>query len=253
LIAAAARKTGGISIPCTACPLRKLSRFREFTEEELAFVLDLKRGELSVERGAAIVMEKSASPHLYTVLSGWGFRYKTLPDGRRQILNYILPGDFIGLQTSVFEMMDHGIESLTDMLLCVFPRDRLLDVYRKCPSLGFDITWLAARQERLLDDNLLSVGRRTARERMAFIFLYFYRRAEEAGMVQGKKLRLPVTQQQLADTLGLSLVHTNRTLGKLRTTGCVRWGDGLLEIIDVERLIGIAGSDFATDHLRPFI
>lgn len=242
-----------ISIPCTDCPLRRLTTYRDFTPEELDVVLDLKRGEWAVEKGAAIILENDAGRHLYTVLRGWGFRYKTLPDGRRQILGYILPGDFVGLQTSVFGLMEHGVEALTEMLLCVFPRDKLADLYRGCPSLAYDLTWLAARQERFLDDHVVTVGRRHALERIAFILVHFYRRAIEAGLVRGRRFPLPVTQQHLADTLGLSLVHTNRTLKRLRATGTIGWRDGTLEIHDEARLIDIAGAASPTDRHRPFI
>ena len=79
--------------PCEECPLRPLKVFREFEKHELAFVSKFKRGELAVEKGATVLVEGNHSAHLYTVLSGWGFRYKLMPDGRRQILNYLLPGD----------------------------------------------------------------------------------------------------------------------------------------------------------------
>ena len=107
--------------PCAACPLLSRATFRDFEPSELEFVEWFKRGELSVEAGAPIVQEATSSAHLFTILEGWAFRYKTLPDGRRQILNFAMPGDLIGLQTSVFETMDHGVEALSQMTLCVFP------------------------------------------------------------------------------------------------------------------------------------
>src|SRR4029079_4717392 len=88
----------GRQVPCQLCPLRKLKIFRPFTPEELAFVSGFKTGEGTVKAGAPLFLEEATSAHLYTVLSGLAFRYKLLPDGRRQILNYLLPGDLIGLQ-----------------------------------------------------------------------------------------------------------------------------------------------------------
>src|SRR6266567_5043593 len=154
-------------VPCEDCPLRRKAVFREFSESELEFVKEFKAGELNVETGTTVLLEGTNSAHLYTVLSGWAFRYKTLPDGRRQILNFALPGDFLGLQGSVNDEMQHSIEALTDMKLCVFPREKLWDLYRDYPSLAFDVTWLAAREEQVLDEHLLSVGRRTSMERLA--------------------------------------------------------------------------------------
>ena len=82
-------------------------------------------------------------------------------DGRRQILNFALPGDFIGLQASIFDSIGNSVEALSDVVLCVFPREKLWDLYTRYPTLAFDVTWLAAREEQILDEHLLSVGRRT--------------------------------------------------------------------------------------------
>ncbi|TIU18403.1 MAG: cyclic nucleotide-binding domain-containing protein, partial [Mesorhizobium sp.] len=107
-------------------------------EPELAFISKFKKGELTVDKGATVLVEGSHSAHLYTVLSGWAFRYKLLQDGRRQILNYLMPGDLIGLQGSVMGEMQHSVEALSPMLLCVFERDNLHELYRNHPGLAYD-------------------------------------------------------------------------------------------------------------------
>ena len=129
---------------CEQCPLRKRPSLREFTAEELEFVARFKIDELRVDAGASFLREGTRSEHLYTVLSGWAFRYKMLDDGRRQILNYALPADMVGLQGAVMREMEHSVEALTPLVLCVFPRGKLWDLYGHFPSLAFDITWLAA-------------------------------------------------------------------------------------------------------------
>ena len=161
----------GRKVPCEKCPLRALECLREFTAKELEFVSSFKSGELNVQAGTSILLQSTNSAHLYTVLSGWAFRYKTLPDGRRQILNYALPSDLIGLQGSVNDEMQHSVEALTDVMLCVFPREKLWDLYSNHPTLAFDVTWIAAREEQMLDEGLLNVGRRTAMERLAYLLL----------------------------------------------------------------------------------
>ena len=158
-------------VPCERCPLRNHATFRGFSPEELAFVSAFKSGELNAEAGTTLLLEGTNSAHLYTLLSGWVFRYKALPDGRRQILNFALPGDFLGLQASVTDVMQHSVEALTDSVLCIFERDKLWSLYTQFPSLAFDLTWLAAREEQMLDEHLLSVGRRHAVERVAFVLL----------------------------------------------------------------------------------
>ncbi len=240
-------------IPCQRCPLRAMPHFRPFTPDELAFVSSFKRGELNAEPGARILTEGAHSAHLYTLLSGWAFRYKSLPDGRRQVLNYVLPGDLIGLQGSVIGEMQHSVDALSPVTLCVFQRDNLSDLFRNHPGLGFDITWLAAREERMLDENLLSVGRRSAIERAAYLVAFLYARARSVGLGEGKSLLIPITQMHVADTLGLSIVHTNKTLRKLADRGLIRWHDRACEVLDPAGLTELAGWEVPEDGIRPLI
>lgn len=238
--------------PCEKCPLRPLAVFREFEPQELAFVSRFKKGELAVDRGATLLVEGNHSAHLYTVLSGWGFRYKLLPDGRRQILNYVMPGDLIGLQGSVMGEMQHSVEALSPLLLCVFERDDLHELYRNHPGLAYDITWIASREERMLDENLLSLGRRTAIERTAYLIAFIHARAQVVGLNARKSIEIPITQQHVADTLGLSLVHTNKTIRKLVDRKLILWRDGC-KVIDDEGLRHLAGWEGLGEDRRPLV
>ena len=238
--------------PCQQCPLRKLPEFREFTAKELDFVSQFKRGELSVERGATVLVEGMHSAHLFTVLSGWAFRYKLLPDGRRQIMNYVLPGDLVGLQGSLVGEMDHSVEALTPVTLCVFERAKLERLFERHASLAYDLTWIAAHEERILDEHLLSIGRRTALERTAYLLSFIHQRARSVGFSDGRRV-IPITQQHVADTLGLSLVHTNKTLRKLADRKLMRWQDKGCEILDADALQALAGWEGPQRGPRPFI
>ncbi|WP_449395027.1 Crp/Fnr family transcriptional regulator [Devosia riboflavina] len=243
----------GRRVPCEQCPLRGLPSFRNFTDQELRFVSSFKRGELVAEAGSTILSEGSHSPHLYTVLSGWAFRFKTLQDGRRQILNYLLPGDLLGLQGSMMGEMEHSVEALTSMVLCVFQRDKLDSLFEGYPGLGFDVTWIAAQEERMLDEHLLSLGRRTAVERAAYLLAFLHSRGEALGRMSDKPLHIPVTQQHVADTLGLSIVHTNKTLRKLAEKGLIQWLDRSCEIVDAEGLRDLADWEKPKERMRPLI
>jgi CRP-like cAMP-binding protein len=243
----------GRRIPCEQCPLRRLPVLREFSAEELAFVSSFKSGELNVEAGTNILLQGTNSAHLYTVLAGWAFRYKMLPDGRRQILNFALPSDFLGLQGAVADEMQHSIEALTDMTLCIFPRERLWELYTHYPSLSYDVTWIAARSEQYLDESLVNIGRRSALERMAYLLLHLFVRAEELGLAKSDRVQFPFTQQHVADTLGMSLVHTNKTLKRLTASKTMRWKDRTFEILDREGLSTLAGFEIPGKHVRPFI
>ena len=246
-------RNNGNCLPCEQCPLRRQPALREFSPEELAFVKQFKTDELRVEPGISFLREGAASEQLYTVLSGWAFRYKMLDDGRRQILNYALPSDMVGLQGALMHEMEHSVEALTPLTLCMFPRAKLWDLYARFPSLAFDITWLAAREEQVIDENLVSIGRRSALERIAYLLLHLFVRAQEVGLTRGNSIAFPFTQQHLADTLGMSLVHTNKTLKRLTATKAIRWKDRVFEVLDRAALARIAGDSMTKRRPRPFI
>lgn len=242
-----------VATPCIRCPLHRLDVFRKFTAEELSFVSKFKGGELVLEAGSTIFNEGANSPHLYTVLSGWAFKYKTLEDGRRQVLNFALPGDYLGLQASVFDSIGHSVEALTDVVLCVFPREKLWALYENHAGLAFDITWLAAREEFILGEYLTAVGQRRAGERIAFVLLHIFQRARQLGLAKGRTITLPITQEHLADTVGFSLVHTNKTLKRLRRTGAFKWSGPNFDLLDEKKLTELVGSIAVPGGVRPFI
>ncbi|MGY5780648.1 Crp/Fnr family transcriptional regulator [Rhizobium sp. LEGMi135b] len=251
-MAKAAATMHGQRTPCQHCPLRSLPHFREFERDELNFISGFKKGELLVDAGATIFLEGAHSAHLFTILSGWGFRYKTLEDGRRQILNYVMPGDLIGLQGSIMGEMQHSTEALSPVSLCVFERTELMTLYNSHPPLAFDLTWIASREERILDEHLLSVGRRSAVERAAYLIAYLHQRASALQLFNGSKV-IPITQQHVADTLGLSVVHTNKTLKKLAARKLLLWQERGCEVLDGKGLAELAGWDGLDSGKRPFI
>ena len=240
-------------MPCEACPLRSCGHFRDFTPAELDFISSFKMGELAADAGATILVEGASSAHLYTALSGFGFRYKVLEDGRRQILNYFFPGDLVGLQGALMAEMQHSVEALTPVALCVFERERLHDLYRRHPGLAYDMTWMASREERFLDEHLLSVGRRSAVERAAYLLAFLATRSQATGFASKQTRHLPITQNHVADTLGLSIVHTNRTLKKLGARGLIRWLERGVEILDVDGLKDLSGWTVDPTYRRPFL
>lgn len=204
-------------VPCADCPMRQLPSFRSNEPQEIEFIQSFKQAHRALPSGSTLVHEGHAVGELFTLFSGWAFRYCTLSDGRRQILNFLLPGDFFGLQERLNEQSPHGVEALTDVELCVFPAAGLWDLFKNHPGLGYDVTWLAAHEERIVDMNLVSVGRRSAAERVAMLLIHLHKRATLLGLVdESGGVPFPMNQSHLADALGLSLVHTNKTMSRLR-------------------------------------
>jgi CRP-like cAMP-binding protein len=215
--------------------------FLDHTEEELELVQSLKRREMSLAAGETLIHEGQTDAPLFTLRQGWAFRFKTLSDGRRQILSFLLPGDFIGVQQKMGDAAAHGVMTLTDALFCVFQRDSLWQLHRQSPTMGFNITWLTAHEESLVDDTLLSVGRRSAEERIAMLLILLFKRAAAMQADAGASgVPFPLTQQHIADGLGLSLVHTNKTLRKLEHRGLHQVLDGRLFMRDVKALVRLA-------------
>lgn len=240
-------------VHCSECPLRDCEIFRPLNADQIALIADFKQGEIQVECGDTILSEDVPTDHLFTLLQGWSFRYKTLEDGRRQITNFLLPGDFIGLQATQAADSDHSVEALTPGIFCIFPRSRLLEFFGRSPSLAFDVTWLAAREERVLDEHLLSLGRRTATERTAYYLVHLFVRASDVGLASDGKVRFPFTQQHLSDALGLSLVHTNKVLRRLALQGLIKWEHGWFEAPRLNELAGLADYDLKAPRPRPLV
>ncbi|WP_299968978.1 Crp/Fnr family transcriptional regulator [uncultured Roseobacter sp.] len=238
---------------CKACPLRSQSIFDDMTQDELKKTARFKSGELSVDPGTPILMEGSNAPQLYTALRGMGLRYKTLPDGQRQVINFIFPGDFIGLQAGMLGEMGHSVEATTRMTLCVFDRSDFFDFFKSSTARAFDITWLAATEEHFLGESLTTVGQRDALSSMAWAMVRLFQRADELNMQQNGAVPFPFKQQDIADALGLSLVHTNKTIARLRQRQLLTLSDGSLHIHDLQALADVAQIELEGHRRRPLI
>lgn len=237
-------------IRCENCPLRRQPVFDTMTESEVRFMQGFKTGELVVEPGATLMMEGSNSPQMYTALTGMGLRYKTLESGKRQVINFVMPGDFVGLQAGVMGEMQHSVEAATAMTLCVFDRKALWSLFRDHPDRAYDLTWLSAVEEHFLGESLAILGHMTGIERIARGFVRLHDRATAVGISSGNTMPLPYRQQDLADALGLSLVHTNKTLQKLRTRNIAGWDHGILTIWNHAELCDIAQLPRDRDLIR---
>jgi CRP-like cAMP-binding protein len=238
---------------CDLCPLRMRPLFSSVDEIELRRTQHFKVGELTVEPGTPILMEGAHSAQLFTVLEGLGIRYKTLENGRRQVMSFIFPGDLIGLQAAVMGEMNHTVEARSRMTLCVFDRGALWGFLRDSPERAYDLTWIAATEEYFLGEALATVGQRTAEQAVAWALTRVWMRADSLGLTRGATMSLPFRQQDLADALGLSLVHTNKTLAKFRERQLAIWREGTLTINDLDLLAHIGLTSLEDPPKRPLL
>lgn len=239
--------------PCLACPLIACERLLQPPPDIREWIAAFRHGEMRFTRGEQIYAQGTRPTFLYTVLSGVLMRTRLLEDGRRQIINFMFPGDFIGLQAALDAEMNHAVEALTNAVLCTFVREKFFDLVAQQPRLSFDLTWLAAHEEAALEEHLVSLGQRNARERMAALAVFLVQRGIATGIAPGGVLALTVTQGQIADMLGLSLVHTNRTLQALRRMGLVDWTLSTISIPDIEAAMAYAKIDGSASASRPYI
>lgn len=238
---------------CLACPLLDREGLRPLDKPQLRFMNGFKQGEFTIDKGAQSLVQGSISPHIYTLLEGVLFRFRILEDGRRQIVNFVFPGDLIGLQGAMDDPLMHGCEALSTAVLCVFPRDRITELFAEQPRLGYDLTWLAAKEEAALEEHMTSIGRRTAKERVLYLAIFLLERARATGLAKQDRLELTITQAQISDTLGLSLVHTNRTLQSLRKNGILNWSLTAIYIPDMAKACEYAQYEGQTKRPRPYI
>jgi CRP/FNR family transcriptional regulator, anaerobic regulatory protein len=239
------------TVPCADCALRRCEAFDPMTADEVAFMQDFKIGEALVDPGQVILSEGQGSSHLFTIYAGMAVRSIGLSSGRRQVVSFAFPGDFIGLQASVMGEMKHTVEARTKMRLCVFDRRRMWSLFRSTPERAFDLTWMAATEEQFLGETIATLGQRGGTERTAWAVLQIYRRQLALSLGDDGWVPFPFRQADLADAVGLSLVHTNRTLSLLRSQGLVEFKGRRMRVLDQRRLALVAEDDPERLSIRP--
>ncbi len=182
-----------------------------------------------------------------------GLRYRHLENGERQVINFVFPGDFLGLQAGLMGEMGHSVEATTKMTLCVFNRSELWAYIKADPERGFELAWLAAVEEHFMGDALTTVGQRTALQAIAWAFVRIYLRVEACGNGGDGMMRFPFKQRDLADALGLSLVHTNKTIGLLKSRQLIGWTGDEVQINDLAGLAEIGLTTVNSPKTRPIM
>ncbi|MEZ5681636.1 MAG: Crp/Fnr family transcriptional regulator [Erythrobacter sp.] len=242
------------TIPCRECPLQDCPGLRQLDERQLSYMEEFKNGEVRLDKTEVLIEQETETTRLYTVLEGVLMRYRTLEDGRRQILNFMFPGDLAGLQGAFEEPASHTIETLLESRLCVFKRSDFSQLIGQHPRLGYDLVWLAAKEERALEEHIVALGQRSARERLTYLAVWLLDRALATGISSSDNvLHLSITQNQIADMLGLSLVHTNRTVRQLEREGLVIWKNREITVPDMDKACEFAQFERRPGKIRPFI
>lgn len=231
----------GAAGQCACCALRPLVFYATATPEEGPGPGHLRQGIRNLPAKTTICREGELASFYYTLLDGWAFRYKLIPDGRRQILSFLLPGDSISFQLMRAERLHFSIQALTDVSLCVFDRQELSRYVAESPALVARLDGLTSRETAASDDRLTDLGRRSAHERVARLLVQLSLRLRRRGRVDGGSFAFPLRQHHIADALGLTAVHVSRVLKSLRDDGLLSIDDQRLTIRDEHMLRKLSG------------
>jgi CRP-like cAMP-binding protein len=195
---------------------KKLNSFVQLSQSELGCLAELQSEPIRVKRGKELVHEGQTGHKAYILQAGWACSFKLLPDGGRQIIAFPLPGDCVGLRSVLLRTSDHSFAALTDAVVSSVEASRMMRLFHEFPRLGAAILWGASRDEAMVVEHLVSIGRRSAIERTAHFFLELTERLRLVGLATDEEFTCPLNQYVLADALGLSAIHVNRVLRQLR-------------------------------------
>lgn len=234
--------------------VRKLGAFVALTQDELAILARLHQRRRTFVAGRDLVHQGQTDQAAYILAKGWVNSYKLLADGSRQIVDFQIPGDFLGLRSVLLRTSDHNIEPITDIEVSEVMADDLIGAFAKTPRLAAAVLWAASRDEAMVVEHLAGLGRRDAPTRMAHFLLEMGTRLRLIGMGDKTGFDCPLTQYLMADALGLSAVHVNRVLRHLREEGLVTFRDGRVTFDDYNGLVAVADFDRAyLDHQGPLL
>ena len=204
----------------------------------------------SVRAGTDLVREGERTDSLFIVADGWACRYMTTKEGGRQLPMLLVPGDIGNLDLLLFDRLDYGVRTLTDTMIVTLPRDRALALAAQHQGIARTFTWLALVENATLGKWALSLGRRSAKERLAHLLCELSVRLDGEDCNESS-FAFPLTQEQVADALGLTSVHVNRTMQQLRTEGLVATENRKMKIPNVMQLRRISGFDPRYLHIDP--
>ena len=222
--------------------LRRLSQFAELSEEEIAILESLPANTEELAAGTELVHEGTLLDTPRVLMAGWACRFRMLPDGRRQIFEFVLPGDMYGLCLRPLAIALSSTIALTPVVIAdAAPLAHAIrqeaDTHRGLTRACYST---ASLEEAHLLNQLMRVGRQTAYERTAHFILEIHERLAAVGLAGDATVTIPLTQEIMADALGLSVVHLNRTLQQLRRDQLIEFKSGLVRLLEPERLIDVA-------------
>lgn len=236
-----AQKVPKARSPCSA-PSERLQS--DCATDVLRMTSRYKSADREFKAGCDLFRLGESGQAIYGLVDGWVALYNLLEDGRRQILQFALPGTVLAFAPRRGAVLNYSAQALTDAVVCIVPHENLEKLSKDWPEIGLQIAGLISQDRSLAYDHLSSIGRRSARERVAHLLLELFMRSRLRWPGhRSEEMHLPLTQEHIGDATGLTGVHVNRVLRDLRTEGILEFHYRRLRILNPDRLVDVAGID----------
>ena len=230
--------------------VQKLSGLADLSAEDIAALEMVTANPRRYASRKDLIREGDEPGPMFVVLEGWICRYKILPNGTRQIMAFLMPGDACDLHVKLLAEMDHSLQTITSAMVATVTRTDMEDMMNAHPNIARAMYTAQLVDEGVMRAWIVSMGRRSSIERVAHLVCELYLRARNIGLTHDGDFALPLTQLVLADSLGMTAVHINRVLKELRLAGAMALSRGSVTIMDPEKLVQIAGFDENYLHRR---
>ncbi|MGP7796498.1 Crp/Fnr family transcriptional regulator [Sphingomonas sp. CLY1604] len=229
------------SIPSAPRLISRLQHYVLFSDDERAAIEGACAGpSLTVRQRRDLIREGDRPRNVNLIVEGWAFRYKTLEDGRRQIIAFYLPGDLCDPNGYILKEMDHSVGALTAVRYVEIARERIEALTAMGPRLDQALRWDVLVSAAIQREWTVNLGQRDAIERLSHLFCELFFRLRAVGLVDGHRCEIPLTQTDLAEATGMTPVHVNRMVQELRARGLVRWKGREFEALDLDGLCEVA-------------
>lgn len=230
--------------------INRVKQYSTLSDELWAAFDDLKVQRQTYSAGETLIHMGDVTDSLFVIEEGWAMRYRLLEDGRRQIVNFMLPGDMFDLQSLADLEADHSVTAITDLKVTLIAQGPFLETLRSDADLASAFWWAAVQEESILREQIVRIGRRSARERIGHMLLELRRRYLIATGDAGNGFEFPLTRAHLADALGLTVVHVSRTMSALKRSKLLEETGTHIVIHDLDKLRRLSQFDDQYLHNR---
>ena len=221
--------------------VKKLAAASNLSPDDRQAIGNMRVSARLIPARSDIISEGERPEHVHMILDGWAARYKLLEDGSRQIVAFLLPGDIADLNVTMLHEMDHSIMALTAAKIAYVPPDLMQELPLGRPALQRALWKATLVDEAVLRSWIANIGKREAAQRIANLFCELHARLDLVELVKGDRFSLPLTQEVIANAMGITAIHVNRALGRLRAAGLVVLRHGELHITNLDQLRKLAG------------